>query len=239
MSQMLNQDEVRVFYNSVSNVWGENDPWHEYSKRVIDKYLHRFNCFTNSTILNAGSAGNSYNLDCKTMYHVDIAEDKIKNVKNSIVASIEKMPFQNDFFDNIICVGSVLNYCDALAAISELSRVLKANGNLFLEYESSWGFEYAGKDCYKNHACIITTQYIEDKHKQWLYSPFYINNIIKSSSLTIQNYYPFHICDGIFSKVLSDRTSVKLTQIDCVLYKMPFFRKHGNNIIMQCRKHSF
>ncbi len=59
------------------------------------------------------------------------------------------MPFNNLFFDNILCVGSVLNYCDALTALSELSRVLKPNGNLILEYESSWGFEYLHKSCYK------------------------------------------------------------------------------------------
>lgn len=54
------------------------------------------------------------------------------------------LPFAENSIDNILCVGSVLNYCDAIAAISEFNRVLKYNGHLILEYESSWGFEYIG-----------------------------------------------------------------------------------------------
>ena len=142
----LNQEKIKSFYNGVSDVWGSHDPWHDYSQKVITSYIKRTDIFRNSIVLNAGSAGNSYEIECDLMYHVDIADEKIKNIDNAVVASIENMPFENMFFDNILCVGSVLNYCDALSALSELSRVLKTNGNLILEYESSWGFEYLHKD---------------------------------------------------------------------------------------------
>ena len=46
------------------------------------------------------------------------------------------LPFAENSIDNILCVGSVLNYCDAIAAISEFNRVFKYNGHLILEYES-------------------------------------------------------------------------------------------------------
>ncbi|MDE6063654.1 MAG: class I SAM-dependent methyltransferase, partial [Lachnospiraceae bacterium] len=138
----LDQDKIKSFYNSVTDVWGIDDPWHEYSKKVISSFIKHKDIFRNSVVLNAGSAGNSYGIECNLMYHVDIADEKIKNIDNAVIASIEKMPFNDLFFDNILCVGSVLNYCDALTAISELARVLKPNGNLILEFESSWGFEY-------------------------------------------------------------------------------------------------
>ena len=170
------------------------------------------------------------------MYHVDIANKKLENIENAVIASIEKMPFDDLFFDNILCVGSVLNYCDALTAISELSRVLKSNGNLILEYESSWGFEYLHKDCYKKDACIITTEYIEKEHNQWLYSPKYIKNILKTCSLNIIEKYPFHISDGLSSKFLDDQTAINWVKIDTLLCKFPFFKEHGNNIIMHCIK---
>jgi ubiquinone/menaquinone biosynthesis C-methylase UbiE len=170
------------------------------------------------------------------MYHVDIADEKIKNIENAVVASIENLPFTDNFFDNILCVGSVLNYCDAMTAISELSRVLQPNGNLILEYESSWGFEYIGKDCYKNDACIITTEYIETQHTQWLYSPTYISQILKSNSLFIADQNPFHIADGLLSKFMNDQSAVHLTRIDILLKKCPYFKQHGNNIILHCIK---
>lgn len=233
----LDIEKVRVFYNNVKNVWGENDPWHIYSQQIISSYIHKQKFFKNSFVLNAGSAGNSYNINCRLMYHVDIAETKIKNIKNSFVANVEALPFDNNTFDNAICVGSVLNYCDAFNAISELSRVLKPGGQLILEFESSWGYEYLGKCAYKKKACIITTQYIESQHKQWLYSPNYINKILTSFGFqTILN-YPFHIADGILSKFLDDKTAVDITKkIDKYLIYVNPFKKHSNNIICHCIK---
>lgn len=234
--QKLDQNKIKTFYNNVSNVWGNCDPWHDYSQKIISAYTSKQTFFQNSIVLNAGSAGNSYNINCKTMYHVDIADEKIKNIENAVVANIEKLPFTDKFFDNILCVGSVLNYCDALTAISELSRVLKPNGKLILEYESSWGFEYVGEECYKKDACIITTEYIEAEHTQWLYSPSYISAIIKSCGLMIKDKYPFHILDGLFSKFMDDQSAIRLTQIDKIIRKCPFFKNHSNNIILYCIK---
>lgn len=234
----LEQEKIKSFYNNVSNVWGNHDPWHDYSQKVITSYINHKDIFRNSIVLNAGSAGNSYGIECQLMYHVDIADEKLKNIDNAVIASIEKMPFNNLFFDNILCVGSVLNYCDALAALSELSRVLKPNGNLILEYESSWGFEYLHKDCYKKDACIITTEYIEKQHNQWLYSPKYIKKILEAYSFNIIEEYPFHISDGLFSKFMDDQSAINLIKTDRLLYKFPFFKEHGNNIIMHCIKNS-
>ena len=119
--QQLDEEKIKDFYNSVDNVWGNNDPWHDYSRSFISIYIGKKDIFKDSIVLNAGSAGNTYTIDCKNMYHVDIAEEKIKNAKNAFVASVENLPFEDNYFDNIICVGSVLNYCDAFNAISELS----------------------------------------------------------------------------------------------------------------------
>lgn len=234
----LDQEKIKLFYNDVSNVWGNHDPWHDYSQEVITSYIKHKDIFKDSIVLNAGSAGNSYGIECHTMYHVDIANKKLKNIDNAVIASIEKMPFNDLSFDNILCVGSVLNYCDALTALSELSRVLKPNGNLILEYESSWGFEYLHKDCYKKDAYIITTEYIEKEHTQWLYSPKYINKILNGCNLKIIEKYPFHISDGLSSKFLDDQAAIKWVKIDKLLYKLPFFKEHGNNIILHCIKGS-
>lgn len=233
----LDIEKVRMFYNSVKNVWGENDPWHNYSKKIISSFIRKQNFFENSFVLNAGSAGNSYNINCRLMYHVDIAETKIKNIENSFVASVEALPFDKNTFDNVICVGSVLNYCDVFNAISELSRVLKPGGHLIIEFESSWGYEYLGKFDYKKNACIITTQYIEDQHMQWLYAPNYVKKILMSYDFQVINGYSFHIADGILSKFLDDKTAVGITQtIDKYLIHVNPFKKHGNNVIYHCIK---
>lgn len=235
----IDKEKIRDFYNSVEDVWAINDPWHDYSRTKIANFLSKQSFKEDGIILNAGSAGNTYNITCRKMYHIDIAAEKIKNLEFSFVGSIENMPFEDNYFDSIICVGSVLNYCGALEAISELSRVLKINGQLFLEFESSLGYEYLGTDNYKKTACVITTEYIEKEHKQWLYSTDYIIKILNAANLKVVKTHSFHIADGFLSKFITDKFSVNLAKvIDRFFCLVPPFKKHGNNIIVKCIKNS-
>ncbi|QIB69508.1 methyltransferase domain-containing protein [Aminipila butyrica] len=235
----INQNQIKDFYNNIDKIWDENDAWHQYSNKAISHYLKsKRDVLKNTVILNAGSAGNSYGIACRQMFHVDIADKKIQGLENSVVASIENLPFENNSFDNIICVGSVLNYCDAVAAISELYRVLKDNGNLIIEFESSWGFEYLGQQVYKKEASIITTEYIEEKHTQWLYSHKYIYSILKSYDFQIIDKQTFHIIDGLLSKVFVDKMAVSLNFIDKIIKEIPLLNQHGNNVILHCLKKS-
>lgn len=232
-------NKIKEFYNRIPEIWAADDVWHTYSHHELERYIHSYlTMFKDTVVLNAGSGGNDYGISCQKMYHIDIAEEKIKNCENHIVASIEKLPFPDESFDNIICVGSVLNYCDAFQAISELSRVLKTTGKIILEFESSWGYEYWNTKEYKSPVTIITLEYMHEQHTQWLFSPEYIYKILKQYNLKILEQFPFHILDGLLSKILSENLSVKLTRIDHIIKKWPIFRKHGNNIILLLEKSS-
>lgn len=229
--------KIKEFYNRIPEIWASDDVWHTYSHHELEHYIHQhMNLFEGTRVLNAGSGGNDYGISCQEMYHVDIAEEKIKNCKNYIVSSIEKLSFPDESFDNIICVGSVLNYCDAFQAISELSRVLKKSGKIILEFESSWGYEYLNTKEYKAPVTVITLEYMHEQHIQWLFSPEYIYKILKQYNLKILEQTPFHILDGLLSKILSEELSVKLTKIDHIIKSWPIFRKHGNNIILLLEK---
>lgn len=230
-------NKIQEFYNRIPEIWASDDIWHTYSHKQLENFINQHKkLFQNSIVLNAGSGGNEYGIDCDVMYHVDIAEEKIKHCKNYSISSIEKLSYDDQFFDKIICVGSVLNYCDAIKAISELSRVLKSHGIMILEFESSEGFEYLGKKEYKMPATVITLEYMHEQRTQWLFSQKYIYNILEEYDFRIIEKYPFHILDGLFSKFLNETLSVKLTSIDKFINQWPFFRKHGNNIIVLCRK---
>lgn len=230
--------EIKDFYNKIPEIWSTDDVWHTYSHEQLSKYIHQHkHIFKDAIVLNAGSGGNNYGIKCKNMYHIDIAEEKIKNCKNHVIASIEKIPYPDQMFDSIICVGSVINYCDAVSAISELSRVLKKDGYMILEFESSWGFEYLGKKEYKSSATVITLEYMHENHTQWLFAPKYMYKIIETYSIEILEKYPFHILDGLFSKFLNETVSVKITHLDRFINKFPLIKEHGNNIILFCKKY--
>lgn len=126
------EKETRLLYDQIDQIWPDNNKWYDYTHRRIIQFITDnqdiFN--TNSKILNAGSGGSIYKDLTGVFYHVDISDKFIKNLPNSYVASVERMPFDSAFFDASICVGSVINYCNALSAISEIYRVLKHNSFL-------------------------------------------------------------------------------------------------------------
>ncbi len=232
----VNQNQLKEFYNNIEDVWDNNDFWHPYSKKIINTFLDRLNFFDNSIVLNAGSGGNDYGISCKKMWHIDIADKKIENLENFIVASVEDIPFDDNSFDVIVCTGSVINYCDALKVISEFSRVLRPSGKLILEFESSWGFEYIGKSEYKKSAVITTLEYINEMHNQWLYSPSYIKSLLIEYGFSIVKKRQFHIISGIGSKILSNKNAVRLTKLDSLFRYIPYFRNRANNVIFLCEK---
>ena len=127
-----------------------------------------------------------YNISCKEMVHVDIAEKKLVGIPNAVVSSIESMPFPNGRFDSIVCVGSVINYCDAGAVVAEFSRVAKPGAVLILEFENSGGFEYRKEACYKESAAVVTVQFQGVAHTQWLYSVPYIKSLLKAHCFSIE-----------------------------------------------------
>lgn len=232
----INQKKVKEFYNNINDVW-EHDVWHNYSYNLIKKFLNSYTFKIESVILNAGSAGNDYGIKCKEMIHVDIADKKLKGIKNSIVANIECMPLESDKFDYIICVGSVINYSDAFASLSEFYRVLKKNGILIFEYENSKGYEYLGKEEFKQDAILTNIIYMGEKHQQWLYSYKYIERILNELNFNVLKKIPFHICDGLLSHFICDTNAVNMGNIlDKVCKQIPFIKNHGNNNIMICKK---
>lgn len=234
----LDQESIKSFYENLSEVWPKDNAWYLYLKSGIYAFIRkRCNSLNNPYILNAGSGGNDYGILSDNMYHVDIVENKIANLKNSVVSSIEKLPFPDAMFDYAICVGSVINYCDATASIAEMSRVIKKHGKLILEFENSFSFEYLGRIEYGKSAEIVNTKYMEQSHYLWVYSLDYIKNILKEYSFVIRHFSAFHILSSLhLNKYDDEEDATKLAKFDCALQYIPFFKKHAGNLILFCEK---
>src|SRR3989344_1587566 len=69
---------------------------------------------------------------------IDISPHAIKLAKKRIqdgdlkVARAEKLPYQNNSFDYIVCVGSLEHFDSPEKALSEMSRVIKPGGKIFI-----------------------------------------------------------------------------------------------------------
>lgn len=232
----INQNSVRDFYNHIPEIWPEYDLWHQYSNKTIKDFLYKHMFLKDCYTLNAGSAGNTYGLPYK-MHHVDICDEKISNLPNSTVASIEDLPFHSDSFGGIICVGSVINYCDAVSVISEFARVAKTSAKLILEFESSSGFEYRKQASYNKDATIVTVDFLGQPHTQWLYSENYLKEILSDNNWKIEVSYRFHILSSLILSITKNESySSQFAKFDNKLQHFPYINRHSNNIVFLCEK---
>ena len=236
----LDKKRIAKMYNEMEEIWPESDKWYKYTHNYMIKYIDSFNKSNslneNALILNLGSGGNEYNIKGEH-YHVDIAEEKIKHCKNSFVASAEKIPFQDNYFDYCLCVGSVINYCDPYAVIKEISRTLKKNSYCIFDFEQSNSWQFIGLKEYKSDVSMIKSfngDYIDEI---CIYSDKYIQNILNINSLKIIKLERFHLLSPLLYKITKDENkSSKLAKLDSFAKLIPFVRKKSCNIILTVKK---
>lgn len=223
------EEYTRKAYNS-GETWPADDPWHTLTHEYVTAQVQNFLAVSTSSesqILNAGAADTRYAC-IGTVYDCDIAEKKLSTSQHPIHASITELPCQSGSFDFVICVGSVLNYCDAVKAISELSRVLRSGGRIILEFERSHSAEFLftkhyGQDVFRKHYL-----YGENTHSLWLYSEAYIDKILNSHSLRIDNKLRFHTVSSLVARFTQNEAkAARLMRHDHWLRKLSAFLAHN------------
>lgn len=239
-NNFLNKEDIAKMYNEMDEIWPDDDKWYNFTHNCVVKYIDSqkqlMNLTEKSLVLNLGSGGNEYNID-GIHYHVDIAEEKIRHCKNYFVSTAENIPFNNDFFDGGICVGSVINYCDPFAVISEISRTLKLGGYFIIDFEQSESWQFYGLKEYKNDATIITSFNSGYEDRIWIFSLDYIVRILKTYSLKIVNIKRFHLLSPLLYRITKDENkSAKFAKFDSFLKLVPCIRNKSCNIILTVQK---
>jgi SAM-dependent methyltransferase len=240
MGKKLDEMKIAAMYNNMKEIWPTNDRWYTYTHEVVIKSIKKYvnmNTFNDkSLILNVGSAGNDYSIPGKH-YHVDIAEDKLKGVENSYIASAEKLPFSSEMFDGGLCVGSVINYCDPFSVISEISRTLKKGALFVLDFEQSDSWQFIGTESYKAEASIITSFNSGLVDDVWVFSYKHIKNILRTYDFVIKDKLYFHLISPLFYKINKDEQKAAVfTRWDNFLKYIPIMNKKSCNIILIIQK---
>jgi len=236
----LDTNEVKKLYDNMSCIWPESDLWHTYTYKYMCAYLKRelpqFSIKDTTKILNAGSAGNTYGTDGEH-YHVDICYDKISYLEHATEASIEDLPYADDYFDGCICMGSVINYTDAAKSLFELARVIRSDGFLIFDFEQSKSLQFICSKVFKKNAIIINTFNSGNTDRLWVYSMQYILSILKSAGLFVQKIEYYHILSPLAYKFLkNENKAATFGKFDAVAKYIPLLRKCSCNVILTCRK---
>ncbi len=234
----LDRETVRRRYNERGRTQ-TTDAWHRHTASRIDALL--LSEFTTiapgSTVLFTGSGGRSHGLPNGVPIHVDVAERVIRGVRRSAVGDAEQLPIQSDVVDAVICVGSVINYCDAAAVISEAARVLTDGGRFVLDVESSNSLEFFATKTFRRPVDLVHTFFNGEQEDVWVYSRSFISKLLDAAGFSICRVVPIHVVSPLRLRFSSDvAAAARWSSADRL------FRRFGGvfacNFVFFCRKGS-
>jgi len=228
--------KVKKLYDDLPCMWPEWDLWFTYTHKYLCGYLDReippLNIRDTTKILNAGSDGNTYGIGGEH-YHVDICWKNIAHLEHALEASIEEMPYADGSFDGCICMGSVINYCDAKKALFELARVIKPGGFFIFDYDQSGSLEYIFTKAFRKDAVIVDANNSGFADRAWAYLPRYIRSILRAAGFAILNTEYFHILSALIN---DESRAAAFAKYDAILKYVPLLGKCSCNVILTCRK---
>ena len=236
----LEMSAVRARYDDLT-YFSVIDRWHRYTEDVIRDEITNIwdslHIHADLMILNAGAGGNNLGLIPPPNISMDISPARISSMPNPVVASVEAIPFREDCMDIVICVGSVINYCDAAVAISELARVLRPGGTLIIEFESSYSAELMTQQAYSKAAAVAETFYAGRDEVVWVYSPAYIHNLLNAAGLRLTRNIPIHILSPwVLLMTRRLRAATSIAHLDRLLRNVPLLPRWASNHLVFCEK---
>lgn len=217
------------------------DKWHLFTateiRRQIANYWNSLPTQSDYIILNAGAGGHDLDLFTSTTINLDISETRIASLPHPLLGSIEALPLAGCTVDIIVCVGSVINYCDAAVAIVEFGRVLRPGGCLLLEFESSHSAELITQDAFGRSAAVTETFYASQQEVVWAYSPKYIQNLLHAANFKLIRSVPIHVLSpwGLLF-LRSIRAAAAIARLDRMARRIPFLTRWASNHLFFCEK---
>jgi len=141
---------IRIYFNQRAEVWDEVSSEKDAAK--LGRMVQRLDIEYGSTVLDVGSGtgvfvpfllsriGRSGRLVA-----LDFAEEMLRRSRDKgfdgsidyLHANITSAPLHSGAFDAVVCYSSFPHFQDKLRALSEISRVLKNGGRLFICHTSS------------------------------------------------------------------------------------------------------
>ncbi len=221
-----------------------NDKWHKVTfdtiRREVADALKAHQGADNSTILNIGSGSNDFGFAGSSIINVDISGKRISHLKHPVVANAEMLPFPDGAGDVVICVGSVINYCDAARLIAELARVTRMSGTLIVEFESSYSAELRKQSVYGQTAAVAETFYAERPEPLWVYSPNFIRGLLRAAGLEVSRSMPIHIVSPWALLLFGDSNrAAAMASIDPLARNFPVLSHWASNHLVFCTKQTW
>ena len=144
--------EKEEFFNQMAATWDERFYTAEMAER-LPRLVSLFHLKLGARILDVGAGTGGiipHLLEAigseGSIWAVDFAEEMVKigrmkfQKESRVVfelASVENLPYKDQFFDHVVCFGAFPHFGDKEKALEEMGRVLKARGTLMIAHALS------------------------------------------------------------------------------------------------------
>lgn len=213
MGKGFKREELRSRYD-VSSI--EEDAWHAYTGSKTSELLSRLISEIDSPslrLLNAGAGIYSLQTSNCDEYFVDLFSSPIAGRKNAVCGSIELLPFRDEAFGCIVCVGEVLSYCDPAIALKEFERILAPVGYLVLDFGSTRSIRRWLTKMFGRTADIAVDEYNGSAERVWRYSPSYIRELLQANGFQIRKTHGVHTWSVLAKRLgLSQTNALKFQE---------------------------
>ncbi|MBD3203966.1 methyltransferase domain-containing protein [Candidatus Woesearchaeota archaeon] len=214
--KISDKEKIQVHYNQNAKEWIkdiDNEPTRYYFNELV-KYLEEFDT-QKKTLLDVGCGSGLIsdfltNYGFKKIHCLDYSSEMIKIVKKRarsknniepVVGDVENLPYKDDKFDYVICVGLLECFQCLRKALKEIKRVTKPNGKILIRWtnhEGVWGnIEKLKKKLNKPTDPNFTKYYEMDYIKRLVKEPEYDFKIIHVSGSIL---FPFFILPSFLSQ---------------------------------------
>jgi SAM-dependent methyltransferase len=232
---------VREKYNAIE-IWPSTDLWLSHVKawigRTIKAWQPALGLTPAARILNAGSGDESYSVAPGLVIDCDIADQKLVGMPCGVAGDLMNLPLAPGSVDVCVCVGSVVNYVsDLTKAIGEIARVVKSDGRLILEFESSRSPEYLFTRHFGREVSQVSTFYIYENENIWVYHEDHVRSLLEQAGFEIIAESRSHfVAPLIFRFKKNINTAARFTVLDRLVSKIPFLNKHSANLMYLCQR---
>jgi SAM-dependent methyltransferase len=231
---------VREKYNAVE-IWPQSDRWlthvKEFIAATLAEWRPKLGLTPASRILNAGSGDESYNVSPGMVVDCDIADRKLVGLPHGVAGDITRLPLRSGAVDCCVCVGSVVNYVDVTRAIEEIARVVKPEGKVVLEFESSRSLEYVFTRHFGEDATRVSTFYIYENENIWVYHEEHVRKLLAQAGFRVVAERRAHFMAPLFYRFRKDlHWAARFAVLDKFVSWMPFLRRHSANVIFLCER---
>jgi SAM-dependent methyltransferase len=235
-SALIQRSAARL-YGKISSNWPQNDQWNEYKHQETQRFILR----TGSAILlsakralDAGAGDSVYEWMPQNCVSLDRHHKQLSQKNNAIVGDVERMPFSDDCFDLIICIGSVLNYVSAAEALNEFARVTSSGGCIFLHFETSTSFEHLFKSAWGSSVHPNKTTNASRTDFVWVYSPKYILSLLTALRFNVIKIARFHVISALLCRLgVQQRHAHHFARLDRMA---PFLKYFSDDVVILAQK---